>query len=236
MNLDEQRQRYRALDDWFQTPQGRYLEDALVTKCRRFKHFLNPHVLLQIGSCGHNALLSLLSCRHRWIVTPCRDARHTTLVASPTHLPLQSGSVDVVIAPMLLEIFGRSTCPFDEIDRVLHPMGYIVFWGINPVSLWGLALACYRLSLLGQVRMRPHMPWTIKYALLNRGYQQRWFDAFYDVPPFRRETWIKNSAFLNEVGKIVTIIPPGFYLLVMQKYQAHPVVLETQRQPLVFNH
>jgi hypothetical protein len=234
VNLDEQRHRYRALDDWFKTPQGHYLGDAMSMQLSQFKKHLAQDVLLQLGVCGDNVWLSQLGLKKTWVSTPCLDAPNATFIASPQHIPLERNSVDVVIAPMLLEIFGRYKNPLDEIDRVLSPMGHVIFFGINPVSLWGAALACHGLEGLGQAHMTLHSPLGLKRTFLNRGYQQKWFETFYYVPPFQREQWIKNSLFLNEMGKMMTVFPAGFYCMVLQKYQLSPfgMIQKTQEAPL----
>ena len=219
VNLDEQRHRYRALDNWFKTPEGAELGKAFLNQLSLFKQHLHPDILLQLGGCGDNIWLSDNRFQHTWLCTPCFNTSSATLIASPKQLPLHRNSVDVVIAPLTLEVFGQDRSPLDEIDRVLNPMGHVIFLGINPLSLWGLSLAFHRLAELGQAGMMPHSPWILKRAFLNRGYQQKRFEMFYYVPPFQRKQWIKNSLFLNEMGKIMPVFPAGFYCLVMQKYE-----------------
>ncbi|MCH9689434.1 MAG: class I SAM-dependent methyltransferase [Gammaproteobacteria bacterium] len=234
MNLDEQRHRYRALDNWFKTPQGRYLGDAMSMQLSQFNKHLAQDVLLQLGVCGDNVWLSQQALKKNWLATPCLDAPNATFIASPQQIPLERSSVDVVIAPMLLEIFGRYKKPLDEIDRVLSPMGHVIFFGINPLSLWGAALACHGLEALGQARMTLHSPLGLKRIFLNRGYKQKWFETFYYVPPFQREQWIKKSLFLNEMGKMMTIFPAGYYCMVLQKYQlsSFDMIQKTREAPL----
>ncbi len=223
MNLDEQRHRYRALDNWFKTPAGIQLGQAFLNQLSDFQHHLHPDILLQLGACGDNACLSQHHFQRTWLCTPCFNTSRTTLIASPKHLPLHRDSVDVIVAPLTLEVFGQDRTPLDEIDRVLSPMGHVVFLGINPLSLWGLSLACHRLDALGRAGMMPHSPWILKRAFLNRGYQQKRFEMFYYLPPFQRKKWIENSLFLNEAGKIMPVFPAGFYCLVMQKYEISPM-------------
>ncbi|MDX2346639.1 MAG: methyltransferase domain-containing protein [Legionella sp.] len=236
VNLDEQRYRYRALDNWFKTPQGLFLGEAFSNQLSQFKHHLNQNILLQLGGCGENTWLSQNKFKHAWLSTPCLNTPNTSLIASPKQLPLDRNSVDVVIAPLIFEIFGQDESPLDEMDRVLNPMGHVIVFGINPLSFWGLSLASSRLTELGQAGMRPHSPWTLKRAFLNRGYQQQRFDMFYYVPPFQRKQWIKNSSFLNEMGKIMPVFPAGFYCLVMQKYEklCAPPVTRSRQEPLLF--
>jgi hypothetical protein len=217
LNLDEQRRRYRALNDYFKTPRGQSLAEAFSIQLAQFKQHLNPGSLLQLGVCGDNQWLSDTAFKHIWCATPCLDAPEAALVTTPLHLPLQQHSVDVVMAPMVLELLGRNHTVLDEIDRVLRPMGHVVFFGINPLSLWGLSLLYH--GVIGTGPMQPHSPWFLKRLFLSLGYQQHRFEMFYYVPPFIRAQWIRKSLFFNEMGKIMPIFPAGCYCLVMQKYQ-----------------
>lgn len=217
MNLDEQRLRYRALNDIFKTPRGQSLAAAFSVEFAQFKKNLYPGEALQLGVCADNPWLLDAPFRHTWCCTPCLDAQGASFVASAQQLPIQPQSLDVVIAPMVLELFGRNHLILDEIDRVLRPMGHVVFWGINPLSLWGLSLL-YE-GTLGTGLMRPHSPWFLKRLFLRLGYQQQRFEMFHYVPPFRDKAWIMNSLFFNQMGKLMPVFPAGCYCLVMQKYQ-----------------
>lgn len=222
MNLDEERQRYRALNDWFISEQGQYVAEALTLQLKNIAPLFARGIALQLGLCGKSPWLKDISSEHTWFSTPCLEVPGATFIASSHRLPLHRSSIDTVIAPLVQELFTQDKAPFDEIDRVLSAMGHIVFLGINPMSLWGLLLCAHRLPFLGPAGMRPVSPLTLKNAFLNRGYQQVYFESFYEVPPFRHERWIKRSLFLNEAGKLISLLPSGFYCLVMQKYQACP--------------
>lgn len=217
MNLDEQKHRYRALNDWFCKPQGMQVVDALALKLLQLNPSWprNAHIL-QLGLTGDKPLIS---SAYTYTLTPCQAMPNASCIASPKQLPFKRNSIDIIVAPFLFEIFGSYQSPLDEIDRVLSPMGYVVFLGINPVSLWGLALKLGYLSELGQSGMQPHFPLSIRQALFARGFEQDVFEMFHYIPPFKQQRWIKKSLFLNEMGKIMPIFPAGFYLLIMQKYQ-----------------
>ena len=180
---------------------------------------LSEGYLLQLGVCGDNVWLSQTGLKKNWICTPCLNTKQVSLRATPKQLPLSHDSVNGLIAPFILEIFSQNSMVFDEIDRILSPMGHVVFLGINPLSLWGLALVFHGLGPLGLAQMKPHSPWVLKRAFLNRGYQQKHFEMFHYVPPFHHQQWIQHSLFLNEMGKIMPVFPAGFYCLVMQKYE-----------------
>lgn len=227
MNLDYQRHRYRALDDWFRTSQGHHLGKSFAVQLARFEAYLRGNILLQLGLCGDNAWLDALLFHQKYILAPYLGAPDTNLVGSPQTLPFHRNSIDTIIAPMTCEIFGRDKHPLDEIDRVLKPMGYVVFLGFNPCSLWGLALQAHRLPCFGHTQVTLTSSLLLKRALLARGYQQEAFEVFYYVPPFQDEAWIKRCLFLNDMGKLASFFPAGFYCLIVQKYQDAPPSLQS---------
>ena len=217
--MDEQRYNYRALDDWFRTPQGHHLGEAFALQLARCEDYLRGSTLLQIGLCGHNLWLDFLSFKKKYTFTPCLDAPQTHFIGSPQTLPFHRNSIDTIFAPMTCDIFGSDKRPLDEIDRVLKPMGYIVFLGINPLSLWGMVRRFHGLPCFGRASVTLTSSLFLRRELLARGYQQEAFEVFYYVPPFQNEKWIKRSLFLNDMGKLASFFPAGFYYLIMQKYE-----------------
>jgi hypothetical protein len=231
VNLDEQRHRYRALNDWFNTAQGHQVGKALALQ--RFD--VRGDARLQLGLCGESPWLLEPAFKQTYIATPCLDTSGASLIASPEYLPWHQHQFDCVIAPMVVETFGLLSSPLDEIDRVLSPMGHVIVFGINPLSLWGVAARCRRLPYLGGTELHLHSPMRVKRALEVRGYQLKALEIFYYVPPFRKEAWIKQGLFLNEMGKMMTLFPAGFYYLIMQKYTpcTPDVVRRARRAPIL---
>ena len=225
MGLDDQKNKYRALDDWFKTPQGCFVQSAIAEKILSVQDKLPGTTLLQIGMCGKNTWLDSLSFRKKWLLTPCVDSLNTSLIAAPNHLPFDRNSMDCVIAPLLLEAFGRDKNPINEIDRILKPMGHIIFIGINPVSLWGLLLRLGYLDCFGGEKATLTSSLILKQTLLNRGYRQCLLETFYYIPPVKSAFLIESFMFLNEMGKMIAPNPAGLYCLIMQKYQQTPLRL-----------
>lgn len=219
MLLDEQANKYRALDHWFKSPQGSCVAHAFAEEIARVSEHLHGKKLLQLGSCGDNLWLSSLKFRHKWLVTPGVIPQKTSVIASLTMLPFERDSVDCVIAPLTLEAFTRNKNPIDEIDRILKPMGYVIFFGINPISFWGAALKWGGLSCFGPTKAMLTSSLSVKSMMLNRGYRQCALTSFYYIPPVRSEFWIKKLEFFNEMGKMIWPFPAGFYCYIVQKYQ-----------------
>lgn len=219
LSLDDQKNKYRALDDWFKTSQGTFVQVAMTEQISSIKDKLRGTTLLQLGMCGENTWLDDLPFRRKWLLTPCLGNLNASVVTSLTHLPFDRNSVDCVIAPLTLEAFGRDKNPIHEIDRILRPMGHIIFLGINPLSLWGLLLRMGYLDCFGRMQASLTSSLVLKQTLLNRGYRQCVLEMFYYIPPIQSSFFIDKLMFLNQMGKMIAPGPAGFYCLIVQKYQ-----------------
>ena len=56
-------------------------------------------------------------------------------------LPFDSGSLDLVVMPHVLEFYEHPHHILREVERVLRPEGNIIISGFNPRSLWGASRA-----------------------------------------------------------------------------------------------
>lgn len=218
MSFDAQKSRFRALDNWFNSPQGIDLSEAFLSELAHLNEFLYGETLLQLGNCGDNTWLQSLHYTHKWRATPY-VLPSSTLITSFNQLPIDRNSVDCILAPLIMEAFSHKKNPIDEIDRILKPMGYVVFFGINPISLWGLFVRLRRYSCFGSLTGKPSSVFFIKRAMLHRGYIQCNFSNFYYIPPVSSIKWLDKLEILNELGKMISPCPAGFYCLVMQKQQ-----------------
>ena len=222
LNLNHQKTKYRALDDWFATPQGQHVAALFAARLALVSEQVHGSRVLQLGVCGNNSWLQELNLHWQCVASPCLDAAHASLITALNTLPFARSSMDCVVAPFAMEAFGWQTNPLDEIDRILAPMGHVIFFGIQPFSWWGLAVRLGYLYELGVHATALVSPLLLQQSLLRRGYRQCSLDSLYYMPPLRDKAWIQRLAFLNEMGKMLTITPAGFYCLIMQKYQVCP--------------
>lgn len=140
-------------DHWLtQSLGGRVLEAEqqflphLLTDCYG-KHALligvpHQHVLLKFSSISHQVLLSPLINKYKMM----------TSIESDLHeLPIHDASIDLVLLPHTLEFIDNPRQLLSEACRVVKPEGFIIIFGFNPYSLWGL-----------KKRFTQHqgMPWT----------------------------------------------------------------------------
>ncbi len=222
MLLDEQAKKYCALDSWFKTPQGERVAQAFTDEIMQLNGRLTGERLLQLGSCGDNLWLHALKFRHKWLAHPAVVPQKTAFVSSLTSLPVERDSIDCVIAPLSLEGFFGDKNPIDEIDRVLKPMGYVVYFGINPCSFWGASLYLRHLKCFGQSSVALTSSLSLKHTMLQRGYKLCALSGFYYIPPVASRFLIEKLEFFNEMGKMIWPFPAGFYCFIAQKYQHCP--------------
>lgn len=225
LSFEAQKTRFCALEHWFSSPQGIDTGDFFVTELAHLQDILYGDILLQLGNYGNNLWLQKLHYAHKWCVTPFVNSS-STFFTSFNQLPVDRNSIDCVIAPLIMEAFSHQKNPIDEIDRILKPMGYVVFFGINPLSLWGLFVRIKRFSIFGALAGKPMSVLSVKRAMLHRGYVLCNISSFYYIPPVSSKNWLQNLEIFNELGKMISPCPAGFYCLVMQKHQeAYPDLL-----------
>lgn len=222
--MDEQKN-FSALHDWFLTQQGQDVATAFTNELQRAQFWDRGQCLLQLGNCGENPWLDMLSYRAKWIINPGVLPNKNTIVSTIGAIPFDRESMDCIIAPLTIETCGREKNPLDEIDRILKPMGYLVFLGINPWSFWGASLRWGRLSCFAQISSAFSSSLSLKHAMVSRGYRQCWLSSFYYLPPVGSEYWLRKLEFLNQMSKMVWPYPAGFYCLILQKHDPCMTVL-----------
>ena len=154
-----------GLQDWFQTPQGRYLLDWERAQLDRVVVDIFGFHALQLGLPALDALRTN-RMPHRWLASDnlpagpaavgesLRPAHGNTgrvagqreaggqpavqLVCDFAALPFPANSLDLVVLPHALELHPDPHATLREVERVLVPEGRVIICGINPASLWGL--------------------------------------------------------------------------------------------------
>lgn len=219
MSAEEQKARFRNLDEWFTSDLGARILQAFSEELLPIKEILTGNNLIQFG-CYPEQSFHSLRYGHKWAVTPYASA-NSHFISSFNHLGIDRHSVDCVLAPLTLEAFANKSELLDEIDRILKPLGHVVFFGINPFSLWGLWLWAAHPSCFGEVAFQPKPKSVIslKLAMMHRGYVQCHLSEFYYAPPVKTKKWLEKFEFFNTLGKMISPLPAGFYCFVVQKYQ-----------------
>lgn len=127
-------------------------------------------------------------------------------------LPFETGSLDLVVMPHVLEFSEHPHHILREVERVLRPEGTVIISGFNPMSLWGLR------RLLGS---KGGYPWNGHFIALTR--MKDWLALLgFEVvdgrfagyaPPFQQGTWLNGSNFMEPAGGRWWSICGGVYFL-----------------------
>ncbi len=127
----------RTLSDWFATPQGKYVSsreqaffDSAVSDIFGFN-------ALQLGLPQHDLLRGSRIPLH---IKAGKEAG-VQLWLETEELPFETGSIDLVLLPHILEYSAHPHQILREVERVLRPEGSVIISGFNPFSLWGLRRA-----------------------------------------------------------------------------------------------
>ena len=143
-----------GLQDFFQTPRGRYLLDWERVQLDRVVADIFGFHALQLGLPALNALQAN-RMPHRWVACgaanplevstvqppgqrPANDSSSVQLACDFSALPFPANSLDLVVLPHTLELDADPHATLREVERVLVPEGRVVICGVNPASLWGL--------------------------------------------------------------------------------------------------
>ena len=197
--------------EWFKSPLGQYL-------LRLEYGYINPIVMdtfgfyaIQMGNfdidfLDHSRIPNKFSL----------NSNHADLMASNEALPFEEASVDLLIAPHILEQMAEPYELLKEIRRVLIPEGRLIISGFNPMSLWGIKrLLSFDIDY----------PWNTKFIPLSK--IKEWLPIIglemvegkmgCYVPPIQQSAWLKKLHTMEKLGDRWWPMLGGFYFLVIQK-------------------
>ncbi len=153
-----------GLQDWFETPPGRYLLQWEQAAFDRAVADIFGYHALQLGL-GALAGLQASRIQHRWRAdaqppAPGADrSLRAALVSDFSALPFAENSLDLVLLPHALEFSPDPHATLREVERVLVPEGKVVISGFNAASLWGLRqrrARLYRRMGFGELYLPAH--------------------------------------------------------------------------------
>lgn len=199
-----------GLDDWLETPQGRYVTaweqmklDAAVSDVFGFNA-----VQLGLPQCDFLRANRIPLRQKAGEATGRVDVR-----CELTALPFAAHSIDLAILPHVLEFHTDPHQILREIERVLIPEGQLFIVGFNPLSLWG---ARRRFA-----KRREGFPWNGNYLsvlrlkdwlrLLGFEVDRGAFGCY--APPCRQEKWLRRWRFMELAGDRWWGFSGGVYLL-----------------------
>ena len=197
--------------EWFKSPLGQYLLSLEYG-------YINPIVMdtfgfyaIQMGNfdidfLDHSRIPNKFSL----------NSNHADLMASNEALPFDEASVDLIIAPHILEQMAEPYELLKEIHRVLMPEGRLIISGFNPMSLLGIKrLLSFDIDY----------PWNTKFIPLSKikewlpiiGLEMAEGKMGCYVPPIQQSAWLKKLHTMEKLGDRWWPMLGGFYFLVIQK-------------------
>ena len=216
------------MQDWFQTPPGRYLLAWEQSQFDQAVADIFGYHALQLGSSEIDGLRTN-RMPHRWLAlqnlaAASRTARRVALLTDFDALPFSANSLDLVLLPHALELSDDPHATLREVERVLVPEGRVVICGFNPHSLWGLRQRRARVwhSLGFGELFLPDAGEFIAYRrmrdwlrLLSFEVESGRFGAY--RPAVRSEAWLERWRWLDTAGERWWPIFGAVYFLVAVK-------------------
>ncbi len=201
-----------SLSAWFDTSQGQYVMlreqaffDSTVTDIFGFN-------AVQLGLPRHNLLRDSRIPLH---IKAGKEAG-VQLWLEAEELPFETGSIDLVLLPHVLEYSAHPHQILREVERVLRPEGSVIISGFNPLSLWGIR------RIFGK---KKEFPWCGKFisfprmkdwlALLGFEVEAGRFTCY--TLPFVGTTFLKRSQLLESAGAHWWSVIGGLYFLQAKK-------------------
>jgi len=149
-----------SLAEWFAGEAGAAIAAQEAAVAAELLPDLFGYHLLQLGRPYGAPLLVASRIGHQLICDDELNHPSVQLAARADALPLQAASVDVVVLPHGLEFESDPHGVLREIERVLMPEGYLLTFGFNPWSLYGL----WRVA----TGWRGDFPWRGRFIPLGR--------------------------------------------------------------------
>lgn len=224
-----------ALRRWFEQPLGQYLYGQEQLSAGRLLPDLFGYHIIQIGGACPYEFLKASRIAHKLVLAhrnegPCCGGTVpvTRIKGSAESLAITADSMDVVLLPHVLEYAVNPHKVLREAERVLIGEGYLVLFGFNPWSLWGL----WRLALA----WRDEAPWNGHFYGLAR--IRDWLnlldlevvsvDRLAFRPPLRSPGAMHRLRVLDYLGRHVWPMFGGAYMVVAKK-RVVPLTLVTRR-------
>jgi len=126
------------LESWYARENGQYLLQTTRAALREVLDTSFGYHILQLGVTRGQSLLESSPINHR-IYAAERAGEGIGLVSQAAELPLDSDSIDTVIAHHCLEFAPNPHQVLREMQRVLTPQGQLLVIGFNPYSLAGIS-------------------------------------------------------------------------------------------------
>ena len=130
----------RALESWYARAGGAEMLVDIRDRLQPILDLAFGYHVLQYGPMARHRLIAGSPINHHLIGSD-NPLGAPTLLCHGDELPLESDSVDMLVAFHALEFSAHPHACLREMQRVLRPRGHLVIVGFNPHSLAGLVRA-----------------------------------------------------------------------------------------------
>lgn len=219
-----------GIDDWLQTPQGRYVMAWEQSRIDALVADLFGYNALQFGF-PQGKLLAHSRIPSRQVVGRIGQV---DVRCDLRELPFAANSIDLVVMPHILEFHDDPHQILREVERILIPDGQLIITGFNPLSLWGLRqrLPNKPDSFPGNgdyIRVLRLKDWL---QLLSFEVDRGNFGCY--APPCQQERWLKRWHFMEAAGDRWWSFAGGVYLLrAIKRVRGMRLILPAWRQKKV---
>lgn len=197
--------------EWFKSPLGQYLLSLEYIYINSVVIDTFGYYAIQMGNFDVD-FLDHSRIQNRFSL----NSSHADLMSANEALPFEEASVDLLVAPHILEQMSEPYQLLKEIHRVLMPEGCLIITGFNPKSLWGLKRF---------LSFDINYPWNSKFITLSKikewlpivGLEMVEGKMGCYVPPIQQTTWLKKLHMMEKLGDRWWPMLGGFYFLVIQK-------------------
>lgn len=210
---------YRVLQQWNQWLTHQFLgQQLLLTEkemlSKTLKRHFGKHALV-VGVPNQYDLLNATRIPCHSLLTPLVHHlnQSTQIEGEFQHLPILTGSIDLVILPHTLELIDTPRHLLSEACRIVKPEGLIVIFGFNPNSLWGIRKMFTRQQTVPW-SSNFHQPKKIKNWLRLAEFEMEKQRTAMHRPPITQPSVYERFQLFDKLGQYICPFFGGIYMLV----------------------
>ena len=135
---EQSAQLFAGLQDWFKRAGGASIRDAELEVAASILPNLFGYHIVQLGNYVAHDFIASTRISHSMILDSDAGEGQVSVVSSFAALPLATNSIDVLVAPHVLDFADQPHAVLREAERILIGEGHIMILGFNPWSWCGL--------------------------------------------------------------------------------------------------
>lgn len=197
-----------SLAEWLATTHGQYLLEREQSFIDQSVADIFGYNAVQLGLPQHE----LLRASRIPLRTVAGSEAGSQVRLNVEELPFETGSLDLMLLPHVLEYSQHPHQVLREVERVMMPEGQVIITGFNPRSLWGLRR---------MLSSRIEYPWCGHFISLPRikdwlallGFEVVAGRFACYAPPLTNPEWLKRLHFMEPAGDRWWAVCGGVYML-----------------------